>query len=225
MRRMPFSAATTRRQSGIGPERVARNVAAARELATESGSAAFTVQQVVERAGESLKGFYRLFDGKDDLLLALLHEDCQVGAQFLGLLIDEHQSPAERLSAWVTGLFGLMASGDQGYVGVLVREFGRLSETRPDQLDRSVAPFIDLLVHELEAAERAGVVRAGDAALDAQLVFALTLASIQGLVVGRDRRTPAEVAEHVSTFVWRGIGIEDRETTPPHRASDHPRKG
>ena len=40
-------------------ERMERLVDAARQLANESGSAAFTVAQVAERAALSLKSFYR----------------------------------------------------------------------------------------------------------------------------------------------------------------------
>ena len=56
-------------------ERMERCVAAARELATETASAAFTVAQIAARAGLSLKSFYRCFPGKDELLLALLEDD------------------------------------------------------------------------------------------------------------------------------------------------------
>ena len=60
-----------------------RCVAAARELASETASAAFTVAQIAARAGLSLKSFYRCFPGKDELLLALLEDDSQIGARAL----------------------------------------------------------------------------------------------------------------------------------------------
>src|SRR4051794_31986913 len=63
--------------------RMERLVAAARDLANESGNAAFAVAQVAERAGCSLKGFYRCFASKDELLLALLEDDSRLGAQLL----------------------------------------------------------------------------------------------------------------------------------------------
>src|SRR4051794_31726344 len=44
--------------------RLSETVAAARSLAEETGSSAFTVQQVVARAGQSLKSFYRYFESK-----------------------------------------------------------------------------------------------------------------------------------------------------------------
>ncbi|WP_334141572.1 TetR/AcrR family transcriptional regulator [Rhabdothermincola sp.] len=190
-------------------ERLSRFVAAARSLATESASAAFTVQQVVERSGQSLKSFYRLFDGKDDLLLALLEEDCAVGALFLAEMVEAHDDPVERVRAWVTGLFELMAAGDEGYVGVLVREYGRLSEERPDQMEQAVAPFLDLLVDLLERAQDSGAARAQDTRRDATLVFTLVLRCIHELALGRDPRPPSEVAEHVWSFCWHGMSEPD----------------
>ena len=186
-------------------ERMGRFVGAARELATTSGTSAFTVQQVVEHAGQSLKSFYRLFDGKDDLLLALLEEDSAVGALFLWQIIEAHDRPEARVRAWVVGLFELMAAGDQGYVGVLVREHRRLSEARPEQMDRAMAPFIQMLEDELDAARAAGAARPGDTRHDALAVFDLVLSGIHGLAVGRDDRPPAVVAEHVWTFCWQGM--------------------
>src|SRR5262245_10925090 len=73
--------------------RLSSFVQAARELAVETGSSAFTVQQVVARSGQSLKSFYRYFDGKDALLLALMEEDCSVGAIFLAEMIGGHERP------------------------------------------------------------------------------------------------------------------------------------
>src|SRR4051812_25426833 len=112
---MPFSTddpGPERRKRGEGaPSRAAAaaaSVAAARDLAAATGSSAFTVQQVVERAGGSLKSFYRHFEGKDDLLLALLEEDSRVGAALLADMIDRHRLGRLRIRAWITGLFRLM---------------------------------------------------------------------------------------------------------------------
>jgi AcrR family transcriptional regulator len=187
--------------------RLSQFVAAARSLAEETGSSAFTVQQVVARSGQSLKSFYRYFAGKDDLLLALLEEDITVGAIFLGALIDEHDDPVERVHEWLVGLFDLMSAGDQGYVSVLVREHQRLAETRSDQIDLAVAPFLDLLASDLQRCVDSGVVRRGDARRDAQLIFQLSLGAIHGRVFERDDRQPADVAAYLWEFCWGGLAV------------------
>ncbi|MEZ5206883.1 MAG: TetR family transcriptional regulator [Acidimicrobiales bacterium] len=166
-------------------------VAAARRLATETGSSAFTVQQVVAASGQSLKSFYRYFEGKDDLLLALLEEDCAVGALFLGEMVGRRRTPQTRARAWVLGIFELMAAGEHGYVSVLVREHRRLAEERPAELELALRPFIELLAGDLADGMAAGQVRAGDPWRDARMILHLVLGAIHDLVLGIGRRRQA----------------------------------
>jgi AcrR family transcriptional regulator len=185
--------------------RLSQFVAAARALATETGSSAFTVKQVVAESGQSLKSFYRYFEGKDDLLLALLEEDSAVGALFLQELVDAHRDPVARIREWMFGLFELMAAGDQGYVAVLVREYQHFVETRPAQIDVAVAPFISLLAGELERGREMGVVRPGDSQRDARLFLSLVLVAIREIVSGRDTRSSRDVAAYLWQFCWGGL--------------------
>ena len=200
-------------------ERIASFVAAARQLATESGSSAFTVQQVVATSGQSLKSFYRHFEGKDDLLLALLEEDCGVGAEFLAAMVNRRRTPQTRARAWVLGMFELMAAGEHGYVAVLVREHQRLAEERPAELERALRPFVDLLAADLADGMATGVVRPGDARRDARTMLNLVFVAIHDLVLGLaspvavdadaspDRPAQvAEAAEYVWSFCWGGVG-------------------
>ena len=50
------------------------------ELAQERGLDSFTVQDVLKRADVSIQTFYRHFDSKDELLLAVLEEAVAVQA-------------------------------------------------------------------------------------------------------------------------------------------------
>src|ERR1700721_1384491 len=54
--------------------RVQRFLDAAIELLNSGPSKDFTVQEVVERSGQSLRSFYQYFGGKHELLLALFEE-------------------------------------------------------------------------------------------------------------------------------------------------------
>src|SRR4029077_11111195 len=55
-------------------KRVQRFLDAAFSLIDEKGSTDFTIQEVIDRSKQSLRGFYQYFDGKDELLLALFEE-------------------------------------------------------------------------------------------------------------------------------------------------------
>lgn len=180
-------------------------MAAARDLANETGSAAFTVAQVAERAKLSLKSFYRCFDGKDDLLLALLEEDSRIGASLLAELVNRHRDPVERLAAYVRELLGMLTHpGAVGYAGVLVREYRRLSEDRADDLEVALSPLTDLLAAELRAAVAMGAIPELDVGRAAETVFGVILAGIHRVTLGRAE--PREEAEHVWRFCWGGIG-------------------
>jgi AcrR family transcriptional regulator len=204
VRALDRSLAGTRARS---VERLSQFVAAARGLAEETGSSSFTVQQVVARSGQSLKSFYRYFEGKDDVLLALLEEDIAVGALFLRDLVDRFDDPVDRVREWLVGLFELMAAGDQGYVMLLVREHQRLSESRPDQMRVAVAPFLALLSDDLRRAADAGAIRLGDPERDAQLIFQLALGAIRDLVSGDDERPVDDVVTYLWHFVCRGLDV------------------
>ena len=55
-------------------QRVQRFLDAAFELIDEKGTTDFTIQEVIDRSKQSLRGFYEYFDGKDELVLALFEE-------------------------------------------------------------------------------------------------------------------------------------------------------
>src|SRR3954468_19948017 len=90
-------------------ERMERCIAAARDLANETSSAAFTVAQIATRADVSLKSFYRCFPGKDELLLALLEGDSHIGARVLAERVEPRENPTAALHACVTELFAFLS--------------------------------------------------------------------------------------------------------------------
>lgn len=187
-------------------ERLSLFVHTARELAAETGSSAFTVQQVVVRSGQSLKSFYRYFDGKDALLLALIEEDCSVGANVLEGMISAERKPVDRVRAWVLGLFELMATGQEGYVAVLVREHRRLAESRPDEIALALQPLVQLLVDDLTLAMADGDLRAGDPARDAHSILNMVLLYIHELLLaGRPEHQVSETAAYVWDFCSGGL--------------------
>lgn len=185
-------------------DRLERLLVAARELANETGSASFTVAQVAAGAGVSLKIFYRYFESKDDLLVALLEEDSRLGAGILRAVVDANEDRRSRLAAYVTGVFDLVAlPGALGYAGVLISEHRRLSEHRPDALARALAPMLDVLAAEIEAAAAEGLVRSPTPARDARTIFVLILDGIHEVVLGRT--AARDEAAHLWRLCWAGL--------------------
>jgi AcrR family transcriptional regulator len=219
MRRMAFSPAAGPVDEGLGwqvraidrtvadtrsrnVERMERCIAAARELANETSSAAFTVAQVAARANVSLKSFYRCFPGKDELLLALLEDDSHIGARVIAERAARCDEPSAALHACVTELFALLSvPGALGYAGVLVREHRRLSEHYPLELRVALAPLVELIAVHIATAT--GSV---DGRRDAETMFRLLLQGIDDVIVGR-ATDPAELGEYLWNFCWNGLGV------------------
>ena len=65
-------------------QRVQRFLDAAFALIDEKGTTDFTIQEVIDRSKQSLRGFYQYFDGKDELLLALFEETVREATDDLG---------------------------------------------------------------------------------------------------------------------------------------------
>src|SRR5205814_7008586 len=77
--------------------RVQRFLDAAIELMNSASDKEFTVQEVVERSGQSLRSFYQYFAGKYELLLALFEESVRSTADELREVTAEVDGPLERI--------------------------------------------------------------------------------------------------------------------------------
>src|SRR5205823_13675997 len=81
-------------------KRAQRFLDAAFELMDEKGTTDFTIQEVIDRSKQSLRGFYQYFDGKDELLLALFEESIRESVEDLRAVMDSDTEPLPRLRAF-----------------------------------------------------------------------------------------------------------------------------
>jgi TetR/AcrR family transcriptional regulator len=178
-----------------------RLVESARELVWDAGGPHFTVNQVVARAGTSLKSFYRCFTGKDELLVALFEDDARRGADALTSMVDVQADALERLRLVVVGLFRfLTGEGRLPYAAALVQEHLRLAQSQPDQLRGVLEPFVGVFQDAVAAAQASGAVRPGDARRDARTLFHLVLSHLHALICHQIEEPPTEVAEQLWAF-------------------------
>ncbi|HZU79194.1 MAG TPA: TetR/AcrR family transcriptional regulator [Acidimicrobiales bacterium] len=189
---------STRPAEGTG-DPAARLVEAARALLRERQGPSFTVSQVVRRAGSSLKSFYRCFESKDELLVALFEDDSRRGAAALAALV-ERRAADGRLRAAVTGLFEFLTLNGLPYAGALVAEHLRLAQDRPAKLRAVLQPYVSVFEREVAGAMARGEVRAGDPAHDAQLLFNVVVSHLQSLVYQQIEDPPEQVAGGLWAF-------------------------
>src|ERR1700761_9141020 len=87
--------------------RIQRFLDAALELMSSSPDREFTVQEVVERSGQSLRSFYQYFEGKYELLVALFEDSVRSTAQTLREAVDQESDPLSRLHRFATEYYRL----------------------------------------------------------------------------------------------------------------------
>ena len=157
-------------------QRVQRLLDAAFELIDEKGTSDFTIQEVVDRSKQSLRGFYQYFDGKDELLFALLEETIRESSEDMRAAVESASDPLEKLRAftvrlheWCEPLGTRRTRGAHNRVPI--SEFSlQLALKDPERLAGVMAPISHMLVELLDAAVAAGAVRVTDTRRTAALI-------------------------------------------------------
>jgi len=147
-------------------QRVQRLLSAAFELIDERGTAEFTIQEVVDRSKQSLRGFYQYFDGKDELLFALLEETIRESLEDLGAAVESESEPLARLRAftirlheWCEPLGTRRKRGAHNRIPM--SEFSlQLALKDPERVAAVMAPISRLLIELVDAAAAAGTIGA-----------------------------------------------------------------
>jgi AcrR family transcriptional regulator len=148
-------------------KRVQRFLDAALELMTTSRGKEFTVQEVVERSGQSLRSFYQYFAGKHELLLALFEESVRATAEHLQAVVGDADDPLTRLHRFTIEYYQLCqvapkAKPPKSAPTPAMAEFAQqLLTEHPKEASRAFTPLVTILVDLLDDAAAAGSIRAG----------------------------------------------------------------
>jgi AcrR family transcriptional regulator len=82
---------------------------AAYSCLSEPHSGAIPVAAILQRAGVSTRAFYRHFESKDELFLAMLRQETDMLAERLDRICAEVPGgPVDQVRAWISGMFGLI---------------------------------------------------------------------------------------------------------------------
>lgn len=175
------------------------------ELIKSTGDTGFTVQDVVDRSGMSIRTFYLFFASKDDLLLAI-HQtilSSEVEPR-LRHRCEKEPDPVRRIKVFIEALFELSGNLEPATRALIVQQH-RLAESRPDDLDLAVEPQVGLFVELLSNAARAGRVRENlDVETTARLLHHMIISVVEACVLGSKRSadlSPVQVWELCSAAV------------------------
>jgi len=95
-------------QPGTGVDDRGCIIEAAYSCLSEPHSGAIPVAAILQRAGVSTRAFYRHFESKDELFLAMLRDETDALAARLDHILADAADPVEQLRAWIAGMFGLI---------------------------------------------------------------------------------------------------------------------
>lgn len=128
--------------NGVEPIQRARILLSVADIATERGSGAFTVSDIVAHAGVSRRTFYELFDDREDSLNAAIDEGIERAAAVVVPAYREHAEWRESMRA---GLSALLCFVDEEPAFSSLLVVGALGGGRPILMRRAKAlePVID----------------------------------------------------------------------------------
>jgi len=149
-------------------QRVQRFLDAAFSLIDEKGTTEFTIQEVIDRSKQSLRGFYQYFNGKDELLLALFEETVREATEDLRSVIDAESEPIERLRAFTIRLHEWCDPSEKpskrsAHNRRPIMEFSvQLTVDHSERVKAAMAPVSRMMLELVSEANKAGVIHVTD---------------------------------------------------------------
>jgi AcrR family transcriptional regulator len=119
-------------------------VAAAHRVMRRNGFAGATVVDILDEAGLSTRAFYRHFESKDALLLAMYRRDIEAVAARLGRRVAAAGSPRAALEAWLDEVLSLAYDPRRAGRAALFRAVGWADPERAS-VDALVGPLVEVL--------------------------------------------------------------------------------
>lgn len=206
----PGTSSTIRGAEADEKARVERRrlLTAAKEVLQRSGWWGFKVESVLRQAGLSTRSFYRHFEKKSDLLLALLEFELGGAAIALRRVTAAADTPSDKVHAYVAATIDMAYRADLAKPSSLFASHWR--ELLPEYhqaIDRCTQRMIDPLVEAIREGATRGEFQSEDPVADGRAIFYL-VASMTADQAAAGGSTPREDLEHVvMPFIGRAIGL------------------
>jgi AcrR family transcriptional regulator len=166
-----------------------------------------TMQNIAAEAGVSVRVLYRHFEGKDDLLVALIEESQIVFARLIEKATADVADPLERLGeALYFATTDARQQTDQNFSRAMARFTVQTSVTSPDRVGAAHRPVILVLASMVENAAESGQIEAGDAEVAACNLFNVFEAHQRSVLLGNSRGGPWPSSSELIRFCLLGLG-------------------
>jgi AcrR family transcriptional regulator len=176
----------------------------------------FTVQEVVERSGQSLRLFYQYFSGKHELLLALFEETVRSSTELLRDRIADEPDALSRLHRFVVEYYRLCRPAPGGdptewtpTAPMLVDFAQQLLTRHPTEAAQAFVPLVSLFSEVLDEAAATGVIRPElrRATIVGMVLEAIMFNTFSATIGGTSiRAETADPAEELWDLILRGVG-------------------
>jgi AcrR family transcriptional regulator len=179
---------------------------AALRVMAKNGYVDTSVGEVLSEAGLSTRAFYRHFDSKRNLLMALMERDTVAVGRALERAVDSADGPLAAVEAWLECLLDVHYEPRRA-ARVELFSSSAMTAAYPmaDGLREIRRIFCAPLIKALKAGQVDGSLRSPTPEADAQSLYALVSAAVDrhdGCFADR-----ASAKEHVMRFAWPALNV------------------
>jgi len=194
-----------RRSRSRSLEQARAIIDAGRRLMQRQGD--FTTQELVKEAGVALQTFYRYFESKDQLLVAVLEDLIGEQTRAREAQAAEIIDPVARLRFFVTWPVRTLGQPNAfGGARSITAEHWRLQQLFPDDMAHVDRPLVELIQRTLTEAQAAGALSPGDPEHDAWLMIELMRTVYHHYAFASLDRSLDEIADQLWSFCLRAVG-------------------
>ena len=181
---------------------------AAYSCLSEPHTGPIPVAAILQRAGVSTRAFYRHFQSKDELFLALLRQESDTLAHRLDRIVDETGDPVGQLKAWINGMFGWMHDEEMRmHLMVIDSDEVRAAKGYRETRERAHADRERSLVEILRRGRADGSFPQADPEHDAVAISAVISREMANQSPGDEARLQRSL-DWVLEFALRALGAE-----------------
>jgi AcrR family transcriptional regulator len=177
----------------------------------------FTVQEVVDRSGQSLRLFYQYFGGKHELLLALFEESVRTTADFLRDRIAGEKDALMRLHRFVVEYYRIcrptrdVSTAPVPNAWMMVDFAQQLLTSHPTEAALAFEPLVTLFGEVFDDAAAANAIRpeVRRSAIAGMVLEAIMFNAFSTTISGTSVRAgDSDPAEELWDLILHGVGVQ-----------------
>jgi len=170
------------------------------------------VAAILQRAGVSTRAFYRHFESKDELFLAMLRQEGDALADRLDRIVDKPGAPVDQLKEWIRQMFGWMHDAElRMHLTVIDSDEVRAAKGYRETRERAHADRERSLVEILRCGRADGTFPLADPERDAIAISAVIGREMANQSLDDEQRLQRSL-DWMLEFALRALGAEGRTT-------------